>query len=66
MSELSLNPKTTAITLPNGKIQVIKSDRPGAVGKIFETKEEFYKEFPNINEGGRQTITTLVLDTINE
>jgi hypothetical protein len=66
MNEASINAKNVGIRLPNGKIKMMKAANPSDANKEFESDEEFYNKFPNINEGSGDTISNLILDIINE
>lgn len=66
MGDVNVNAKNVGIRLPNGKIKMMSAENPSDKNRVFETDEEFYKTFPNVNEGTGETISTLILDTINE
>lgn len=65
MSEANINALNVGIRLPNGKVKMMKSANPSDKDKEFNSDEEFYKTFPNVNEGTGE-ISSLILDTINE
>lgn len=65
MSEANINAQNVGIRLPNGKVKMMKSANPSDKDKEFNSDEEFYKAFPNVNEGTGE-ISSLILDTINE
>ena len=46
----------------------MKSKNPSDVNKRFNTDEEFLKAYPNKvdEESGKETVSTLLLDMINE
>ena len=60
---LSLSAKNIGIKLPNGKVKIMKSENPSDKGTELESETEFYKKYPNINEGSG--VTSILLDTIN-
>lgn len=65
MENLNINAKNVAIRLPNGKVKMMQSANPSDKNREFDSDEEFYKAFPNLNEGSN-SVTSLILDTINE
>ena len=63
--ELKINAKNVAIRLPNGKVKMLNAANLSDKDRVFDSDEEFYKAFPNVNEGSG-SVTSLILDTINE
>jgi len=64
MSDINISAKNIGIRLPNGKVKMMKADNPSDKDKEFNSDEEFYKAYPNVNES--TGVTSLILDMINE
>ena len=61
---LTLNYKNVGLRLPNGKVKVLKSEK-GDKGRIFESADDFYKEYQSINEGSGE-VSCFLMDMILE
>lgn len=65
MSNVKSECDIIGVKLPNGKVQVIKSNY-GSVGEIFENVESFKTKFQAINEGStiKHTPTITILESV--
>lgn len=64
---ISVNAKTIGITLPNGKVKIIKAENPSDLHKELASSQEFYRRFPNVSESpdSPTEVRSLLLETIN-
>ena len=65
---VNINAETIGVRLPNGEVSVMKSSNPSDINKKYKSDEEFLKAHPNkVDEAtGKETVSTLLLDMINE
>ena len=64
MMEVNVRAENVGIRLPNGKVKMMKSKNPSDRNREFDSDAEFYKAFPNVNEGSG-AVTSLILDMVN-
>jgi hypothetical protein len=62
---MNINAENIGIRLPNGKVKMMKAKNPSDKDREFNSDSEFYKTYPNVNEGSG-TVNSLILDMINE
>jgi hypothetical protein len=62
---MNINAENVGIRLPNGKVKMMKSKNPSDKNREFNSDSDFYKAYPNVNEGSG-ALTSVILDMINE
>lgn len=66
MENMNIDAKNIGIRLPNGKVKMMKAANPSDKNRVFESDQDFYKAYPNVNEGSNnQNVSSLILDMIN-
>ena len=62
--EITLNYKNVGMRLPNGKVEIVKSEK-GDMGRILESADAFYSEYQVINEASGEA-SCILIDMILE